>query len=102
MRPDAEPFAVDLAAVRNAEGVVELTWPHAVHHKGYRILRSEKPERGSGEEIGFIEAGEADETTALRFIDGESRERSFFYSVVSISEGGETVSETATADAPLN
>jgi hypothetical protein len=102
MRPDAEPFPVDLAAVRNEEGVVELTWPHAVHHKGYRILRSEKPEPGAGEEIGFIEAGEARETEALRFIDGESRERSFFYSVVSISEGGETVSETATADAPLN
>jgi Mg-chelatase subunit ChlD len=103
LSPDTAPFPADLAAVRTKDGMVELTWPHAVHHRAYRILRSEKPEAGSGEEIGFIEATEETlETSALRFFDRESLDRRFFYSVVSISEGGETVSESVSADAAAN
>lgn len=97
LKPETEPFPAELAAVRNREGLVELTWPHVVHHKAYRVLRSDKPD-GRGEEIAAFEAGEARETEAVRFIDAESKGRPFFYSVVSISEGGETISAPATAD----
>jgi hypothetical protein len=102
LRPEAEPFAVDLAARRTKDGSVELSWPHAVHHRAYRILRSTEPEPGTGDEIGEFDAGEARETEAVRFIDPEGRGRRFYYSVVSMSDGGEKLSAAVTADSNVN
>ncbi|MCP3100229.1 VWA domain-containing protein [Myxococcus sp. K15C18031901] len=105
LSPDTAPFPVDLAARLDREaGVVALTWPHAVHHKAYRIYRTDKLDGTRGEAIGGFEVDAATtETTALRFFDKDSAAgKRFYYSVESISGGGSTFSDFVTPDSLEN
>ncbi|MCE9672131.1 VWA domain-containing protein [Myxococcus stipitatus] len=104
IKPETEPLRVDLAARRIRDGsVVELTWPHAVHHKAYRIYRTDKVGSGAMEAIGEVAAGaDASETTALRFHDAGAKEGRFHYAVESISEGGSVLSDFVAVDPSSN
>jgi hypothetical protein len=112
LSPDAPAVATTVEATRNTKKLVELTWPHTVHHKAYRIWRldagdaSKKGARagkGAGEPIATIDAGEAVETTAVRFIDPDSAGRAGVYTVESISQAGDSAfSEPVASDPTFN
>jgi hypothetical protein len=102
LSPDAQPVPVDLSAQRR-DSLVELSWPHSVQHKAYRVFRSDSPERGTGEVIGELDAGDASETEALHFIiDASKTPGGGYYSVQSLSNSGAVFSEPVSADSTPN
>ncbi|WP_224368175.1 vWA domain-containing protein [Hyalangium versicolor] len=102
LSPTARPFAVELGAQRTTDGLVELTWPHAAHHKAYRIYRGPSTDAAAATPIGEVDASKSTETEAVRFTDRNSKGVTYYYFVESLSGGGSVLSAAATADSSLN